>query len=125
VVGTYVLARETISGIDAVDLAGRRCALTLRADGTFLAEGIPPWDTEATGRKVLEKLVSGSGTWRIDTVGAVDDGWQRKPIWGVYLDSSSVKLEPPALTGSKAPSGLIFAIVDPDAGEALLRYRTD
>ncbi|HZO86063.1 MAG TPA: hypothetical protein VFC26_12665, partial [Verrucomicrobiae bacterium] len=72
----------------------------------------------------FDTLISGSGTWRIDSVGSVDDG--RKPLkthWGVYLDSSATKFDAVGLTGPKPPYGLICTLGDPDSGEALILER--
>ncbi len=123
VVGLYELKSETLLKSDLTDLHGRRCALELRADGTFSATNVPPWDMELPDAHFFDMLLSGSGSWRIETVGTVDNGWQSKTVWGVYLDSPTVKLAAANLTGRKPPYGLIFTLGDPDSGEALILER--
>ncbi len=123
VVGVYRLASETLLKSDLSGLRGRLSLLRLDADGTFEATNLPRWDLHTPGTDFFDRLVSGSGSWRIGSVGAVDDGWNSKTVWGVYLDSSGAELAPAHLTGLRSPHGLLFSIGDPDAGEALIFSR--
>ena len=122
VVGVYRLASETLLNSDISDLGGRSCFVRLSADGTFEAVNVPPW-MDAPEPNLFDRLLSGSGTWRIDAVGTVDNGWNSKTVWGIYLDSPTVKLAAAHLTGRSSPYGLLFSIGDPDAGEALILRR--
>ncbi len=122
-VGLYELKSETLLKNDLTDLHGRQCVLELRADGTFSATNLPPWDMELPDTHFFDKLLSGSGSWRIEAVGTIGNGWQSKTIWGVYLSSPTVKLAAANLTGRKQPYGLIFILGDPDSGEALIFER--
>jgi hypothetical protein len=125
VVGRYSLTSQTLTREGLTVLKGRVCAIELRADGTFVATNVPPWQSGFPPTNFFDTLVSGSGTWRIASVGSVDDG--RRPLktdWGVYLDAETPKFQPPGLTGAKFPYGLIYTLGDPDSGEALILERT-
>jgi hypothetical protein len=119
----YRMTSETLLKSDLSEFGRPSCIVRLNADGTFEAVNVPPWDVDTLGRDLVERLLSGSGTWRIDSVGAVDNGWSSRRVWGVYLDSPTVKLAPAHLTGQRSPYGLIFSLGDPDAGEALILSR--
>ena len=124
VVGSYVLTSQTLTPGGLTALRGRTCSLELRADGTFIATNVPPWQEGFPPTNFFDTLISGSGTWRIDSVGSVDDG--RKPLkihWGVYLDSPAAKFAAVGLTSPKPPYGLIYTLGDPDSGEALILER--
>jgi len=97
------------------------CMIDLRADGSFTATNVPPWELDSPGMNFFSALVSGSGKWRIDSVGSIDDGSRPlKTHWGVYLDSDTAKMMPAGLTGQKPPYGLIFTLGDPDSGDAMI-----
>jgi hypothetical protein len=124
VLGRYTLTSQTLTRDGLTGLRGKPCTIELRADGTFVATNVPPWQPGFPPTNFFDRLVSGSGTWRIDSVGSVDDG--RKPLkthWGVYLDSPITKIEPVGLTGQKPPYGLIFTLGDPDSGDAMILER--
>ncbi len=126
VVGRYVLTDQTVVAGGVSALQGKPCVIDLRADGTFTATNVPPWETDSPGTDFFNTLLSGSGTWRIDSVGSVDDGGRPlKTHWGVYLDSQTVKMEPVGLTGQKPQYGLIFTLGDPDSGDAMILERTE
>lgn len=115
VVGRYTLKEQTITSGGVSALQGRLCVVDLAADGTFTATNIPPLITEGPPIRSLKSLVSGSGTWRLDQVGSVDNGsGQFKTHWGVRLDSPTARLQAPGLMGNQPPYGLIFSIGDPD-----------
>ena len=124
VVGRYALTRQTLTPGGLAALQGRSCTIELRADGTFFATNVPPSQPSFPPTNFFTTLVSGSGTWRIDSVGSVDDG--RKPLkthWGIYLESDAGKMQPPGLTGPKPPYGLIYTLGDPDSGDAMILER--
>lgn len=125
VAGVYRLTSETLLKSDLAGFDKRACLVSLNADGTFEAVNVPPWDLDFPGSDFVERLLSGAGTWRIDAIGAVDNGWTSQHVWGVYLDSPTVKLAPAHLTGQKSPYGLIFSLGDPDGGEALILTRNE
>jgi hypothetical protein len=121
VVGSYVLTSQSLTSGGLATLRGKTCSIELRADGTFIATNVPPWRDGFPPTNFFDTLISGSGTWRIDSVGSVDDG--RKPLkthWGVYLDSPTAKFDAVGLRGAKPPYGLIYTLGDPDSGEALI-----
>lgn len=125
VVGHYTLTSQTVTGGGLAALSGKVCAVELRADGTFAATNIPPWQSGFPKTNFFNTLISASGTWRIASVGSVDDG--RKPLkthWGVELESPTLRPHPVGLTGSKPPYGLIYTLGDPDSGEAMILERT-
>jgi hypothetical protein len=124
VVGLYVLTSQSVAPGGLTVLRGKTCSIELRADGTFNATNVPPWQDSFPSSNFFDSLISGSGTWRIDSVGSVDDG--RKPLkthWGIYLDSPGVKFDAAGLTRPKPPYGLIYTVGDPDSGEALFLER--
>jgi len=123
VAGVYRLTEETLLHSGFSDVAKRSCLVRLNADGTFEAVNVPPWSLERPGKGFPDRLMSGSGRWRIDSVGAVDNGWSSRRVWGVYFDSPAAKLAAAHLTGRRPPYGLIFLLGDPDAGEALILTR--
>jgi hypothetical protein len=121
VVGSYMLTSQTLTSGGLAALRGKPCSIELRADGTFIATNVPPWQDGFPLTNFFDTLISGSGSWRIDRVGSVDDG--RKPLkthWGVYLDSPAAKFAAVGLTSPKPPYGLIYTLGDPDSGEALI-----
>ena len=125
VAGRYILKSQTVAlgGLSA--LQGRSSILDLRVDGTFIASNVPRWEFGSSpGTNFFSTLISGSGTWRIGTVGAVSDGLNKSKLsWGVYLDSKSAKFMPVGFTEQKPPYGLIFTLGDPDSGEAMIYER--
>lgn len=124
VVGSYVLTSQTLTRDGLAALKGKACLIDLRADGTFVATNVPPWQDGFPPTNFFDTLITGSGTWRIESVGSVDDG--RKPLkthWGVYLDSPTTKFDSVGLSGAKPPYGLIYTLGDPDSGEALILER--
>jgi hypothetical protein len=125
VAGVYRLTSETLLNSDLSEFDRRVCVVRLNTDGTFEAVNVPSWNLDHPVGNLVERLLSSSGTWRIDSVGAVDNGWSSQRVWGVYLDSPTVKLPPAHLTGQKSPYGLIFSLGDPDAGEALILTRNE
>jgi len=124
VVGKYVLASQTLTSGGLAALRDKVSSIELRGDGTFVASNVPPWQEGFPATNFFDTLISGSGTWRIDSVGSVDDG--RKPLkthWGVYLDSPAAKFDAAGLTSQKPPYGLIYTLGDPDSGQALILER--
>jgi hypothetical protein len=125
IAGHYMLASQTVTRDGLSVLHCKPCEIELRPDGTFTATSVPPWELGSPGTNFFSTLLSGSGTWRIDSVGGVDDG--SRPIkthWGVYLDSHKAKMQPVGLMGHKPPYGLIFTFGDPDSGDAMILERT-
>lgn len=121
VVGRYVLTDQTVVAGGLSTMNEKSCVVELQADGTFTAANVPPWELGSPPASLLSKLLSGSGTWRIDSVGSVDDGWgPLKTHWGVYLDSRDAKMMPVGLTGQAPPYGLIFTLGDPDSGTVMI-----
>jgi hypothetical protein len=124
VVGRYILMSQTITRDGLAAFQGRACVVDLRTDGTFTATNVPPWEMGAPATNFFSTLLTGSGTWRIDSVGGVDDGSRPiKTCWGIYLDSQTGKMMPVGLTGQKPPYGLIFTMGDPDSGDAMILER--
>ncbi len=124
VAGLYMLASQTVTQGGLAAFQGKPCLIYLQADGTFTATNVPPWELGSTGTNFFSSLLTASGTWRIDSVGSIDNGnGSLKTHWGVYLDSPSAKIKPVGLTGQKPPYGLIFTLGDPDGGEAMILER--
>lgn len=124
VVGRYVLKDQTVvkGGLSAMQ--GRPCAVDLAADGTFVATNVPPFVFGAPPVTSLSSLVSATGTWRLNSVGGIDNGTGKiKTHWGAHLDSQSPQIQSPGFTGDKPPYGLIFTIGDPDSGTVMILER--
>jgi hypothetical protein len=94
VAGVYRLTSETLLDTDLSEFNKRGCVVRLNTDGTFEAVNVPPWDVDHPGRDLVERLQSGSGTWRIEPIGVVDNGSSSQHVWGIYFDSPTVKLAP-------------------------------
>lgn len=121
VVGRYVLKDQTVVGGGLSAMQGRPCVVELAADGTFVATNVPPFVFGAPPMTSLSSLVSGRGTWQLDSVGGVDNGAGKiKTHWGAHLDSQSPQIQSPGFTGDKPPYGLIFTIGDPDSGTVMI-----
>ncbi len=104
--------RTNVVGLYA--LLGRGIVVDLAADGTFRATNVFPSVLPPGVTDVLSCLVTGSGTWRIATVGSIDKGkGDREDYWGVYLDSATTGFQPAGLIGNKPPYGLIFSFEGP------------
>src|SRR5262245_22953460 len=69
VVGSYVLTSQTLTRDGLAALRGKPCLIELRANGTFIATNVPPWQSGLPRTNFFDTLISGSGTWRIDSVG--------------------------------------------------------
>lgn len=116
VVGVYILDRFDMPP----ELAGKSTEIVveLRADGTFSATNVPPWELDTPKPSFFESLLSGTGHWEIGKMGQLDPG--AHTIWGVYLRDPANKMMPAYFTGEKPPYGLIFELGDPDSGYAIL-----
>jgi hypothetical protein len=124
VVGRYVLRDQTVVSGGLSAMQGRPCVVELSADGTFVATNVPPFVFGAPPLNSLSSLVSDRGTWRLDSVGGVDNGTGKiKTHWGAHLDSQSFQIQSPGFTGNKPPYGLIFTIGDPDSGTVMVLER--
>jgi hypothetical protein len=123
VVGRYLLKDQTIvpGGVSA--MRGRPCEVVLAGDGSFTATNVPPpFEFGTPAITSLDSLVSGSGTWRFEILGTVDD---TKDHWGIRLGSLEKPLTYAGLTGDKRPYGLIFTVGDPDAGTVMILHRSE
>lgn len=110
-----LLTSQTVSPGGLAAFRGKTCSLELRRDGTFVATNVPPAQTGLPPHNFMDALVSGSGTWRIDRMGSVDD----KTRWGVCLDTPTARFEAVGLSGAKPPYGLIYTMGDPDSDDVL------
>jgi len=121
VVGRYLLQDQTLVSGGTTAMHGRTCEVVLSADGTFAATNVPPFEFGAPEISSLDSLVSGSGRWRIESVGSIDNGFGKpKTHWGVRLGSVGHPLAFAGFTGQEAPYGLIFTIGDPDSGTVMI-----
>jgi hypothetical protein len=119
VVGVYELKEQTVNRKGLAALNGKLCSIDLRADGRFTARSVPLM-MDSPPADFFEKLVSTTGTWRIDPVGGGGSPGRVWTHWGVYLVSKDMSLEPLGLTGKKSPYGLIITLGDPDSGTVML-----
>ena len=119
VVGTYVL--DSFHLPPEVGNTRPDVVVELRADGTFLASNVPPWEVSWPGTNFFASFLSGSGKWEKGTLGTLDPG--HKSIWGVYLRTTDNRFHPADFTGDKPPYGLIFTLGDPDSGHAVILRR--
>jgi len=124
VVGRYLLKDQTVVSGGLSAMRGRPCVVELAADGTFVATNVPAFVFGAPPITSLDSLVSGRGTWRLESVGGVDNGSGKiKTCWGAHLDSQSPRIQSPGFTGDRSPYGLIFTIGDPDSGTVMILER--
>ena len=124
-VGYYKLTRQTVAKGEMPELLKDMCSVELRSDGSFSATNLPAWVDGFPGTNFFSTLVSGSGKWRVGSVGPIDNGGPPlKTHWGIYFDGVSNKMESAGLTGSNSPYGLVFTIGDPDSGEAMFFQKT-
>ena len=119
IAGTYVL--DTFHLPSEVGTARPQVVVELRADGTFAATNVPPWELREPGTNFFTSLVGGTGKWEKGSTGTLDPG--QKTIWGVYLRTPDNRFHPANLTGGKPPYGLIFTLGDPDSGNAVILKR--
>jgi hypothetical protein len=124
VVGRYTLTSQSVTRDGLAVMHGRPCVIELRVDGTFSATNVPPLLLNSPDTNFFSTLISGSGTWRLASVGSVGDGsGSVKTHWGVNLDSVA-NFQPVGLSGAKPPYGLIYTLGDPDEGLALILEKT-
>src|SRR5262249_24566755 len=83
VAGRYLLKTALQSSLEVEKIKALGCSLVLAPDGSFQARNVPPLGYGPDLGPASERVVSGSGTWRIDVVGHVDG----KEVWGIHLDS--------------------------------------
>jgi hypothetical protein len=124
-VGAYVLSSQTVTLEGIEELDGKSRTVVLQEDGLFTVTNVPLWEHSAEATAVFESLVSGSGRWRLGTVGAVETFRGAKDHWGVYFDTEEQAIMPAGLTGSGPPYGLVFGIGDPDLGHAFILKRVN
>lgn len=121
VVGKYRLTRQTVTPDGLAALKGKPCVVDLREDGTFDASNVPPPMVSGNTPDFFSRLVSVSGTWRLDGVGSVGSGGRSSQgRWGVAFDADPTKVMSAGLTGEQPPYGLIFTLGDPDSGDVLI-----
>ncbi len=124
VVGRYTLTEQTVTTGGLTALHGKPCFVELLADGTFTAANVPPMKLDSPGEKFFDELLSGSGTWSIDSVGSIDDGrGSLKAHWGIRLNSPKAEMQSAGFTEKKPPYGLIFTLGDPDSGTVMILKR--
>jgi hypothetical protein len=119
IVGTYIL--DTFHLSPEVGTARPQVLVELRADGTFAATNVPPWELREPGTNFFTSLVNGTGKWEKGSTGTLDPG--RKTIWGVNLRTPDNRFHSASFTGDKPPYGLIFTLGDPDSGNAVILKR--
>jgi hypothetical protein len=122
--GEYWLADQNLdSSLDRVlrtEATGPcgHCSLTLHPDGTFVAVDFPVWSETRTGCE-LQSFDTFTGSWNLQTVGSVDNGWTTTPVWGLRFDADGRQYEQAHLAGESAPYTIHFGFRDPDAGLAM------
>jgi len=122
--GRYMLTSQSVTKDGLSTLAGKPSEIELREDGTFIATNVPPAGGDEPDEKFFSKLVSGTGTWKPDTVGSIANGGQPpKQHWGVSFDCKTSEIMDAGLTGSASPFGLLFTMGDPDGGHAMFFER--
>jgi len=113
ITGVYFFKWQT-AGQDVptqVDLDDAR--LTLHADGTYTAVGLPIF-RPTNDAFAFDKIVSAQGAWQLDARGAVADGDTFRAIWGVRFDGQ-IEYDFAYLTGPQNPQGLMFHAGAPTA----------
>lgn len=120
VVGIYEFDFQTVDhSLDNNEL--RKGRLLINEDGTFNIVDLPSFEATRPMTYRFGKQVSLSGTWKIETIGAVDFGYgSLKENWGLILDSAPDELRYAEFIGTEKPKGLLFTFGDPDAGEVIM-----
>jgi hypothetical protein len=113
IVGKYSLTRQTITTNGLAILAGRSCELELRFDGTFAVTNYPMWSDTRPSR--VTALVSMSGQWHCDKIGAYYDRGQSHDIWAAVFDTQS-GVSRMAFRSNGAPYDLMYIYGDGDDG---------
>lgn len=117
--GVYKFKEQTISDAP-IDKFGQNSTIVLKPDGTYQANNIP----NVFGGPGAEsrKYISANGNWKIEEIGAVDNGQGTKSEWGITLTSIDESLTNISFTGNKAPYGLMVTFDDPDLG-AVMKFQ--
>ncbi len=114
----YVNRSETIAGHPVIVLsADHTCEITDFPDW-IAGSGIDTWK--------LDGSHSAKGTWSIEGVGGVDDGWgKEKTSYGIRFDDSiRFRNCNCNLTLANGKRGLCFGYGDPDSGKSMTYIRT-
>jgi hypothetical protein len=133
VAGVYQLEYQTLTQTEASSLIaidGTRASpntLELRSDGTLEITNLPVWiqqqRAEGGYEWVIEKFASGTGSWKVEKVGTLDNGTGAyEDIWGVRLaigESLGEQLVI-SLFGDQLPFKVKFGYGDPDSGYAMV-----
>lgn len=119
VIGVYQFKEQTVSDAP-IDKFGQNATIVLKPDGTYQANNIP----NVFGGPGAEshKHISAKGNWKIEEIGAVDNGQGTKSEWGIILTSIDESLTNISFTGDKAPYGLMVTFDDPDLG-AVMKFQ--
>jgi len=118
VIGVYQFKEQTISQ-SPIDKIGQKATIVLKSDGTYQANNIPNVFGGADAETC--KHISATGNWRIETIGAVDNGLgHAKSQWGIILTGIDESLTNIGFTGEKAPYGLMVTFDDPDLAEVMI-----
>lgn len=120
VAGRYTLTSQTIEPGGLAVLKDKECRVELLDDGTFTATNVPSSGDERQEEEFLDRLVSSSGKWKIDSVGSIaNSGRKPKTHWGVILETEKPEIMAMGLTGKTPPYGLLITVGDPDSGRVM------
>lgn len=123
VLGIYQFKEQTISGAP-IDKLGQKGTIVLKSDGTYQANNIP--NVFGGTQAESHKLISAKGSWTIETVGAVDNGWgHEKSHWGITLTSIDENLTTVGFMGDGPPYQLIVTFDDPDLGHVMIFSKSE
>ena len=117
VVGTYVLESQRV---DLKAGVTGHPVIVLHPDHRYEATDFPEWRESGIGEYALAGTYSTAGTWRIGSLGGLDDGsGKTKTIYGVIFEGSSPEMPGGKCTRAATQKGLIFGYGDPDGGKSM------
>lgn len=120
VLGTYKFEKQTFLQESYIFKEAPTSFITLRADGTFIANNV--LSTTGDRGKCISKngLVCASGKWSMK-IDSVQTSWgNKKPHWGITLTSVPGSLNFIGFLNSSPPYKLIVNYDEPDLDQVMI-----
>jgi hypothetical protein len=127
-IGTYRLRSQSLNKVPIAELkspteaAPGPCTITLKDDGILEYQNVPIW-VGGWANKIdqwsVSEFRSGTGKWRIDTVGSTHDAKGVVQLYGLILTEAKID-DYVMLLGEKPPYEIMFGYDDPDGGYAMI-----
>lgn len=116
IVGLYNLKEQTIIDGNLDFIQGKPSTIKINIDGSYKATNFPNWMEREEANNNHPKLISETGTWRIDEIGSISSKDGTINVWGIRFSG----IETANLTKNTPPHGLIFSYGDPDSGDVMI-----